>query len=71
MSRKTTKIARPAARKASGRNKPAKSGSRPSRASRASDSPIQMAEPQNPRKRVVDLPKVPGELPTPTATFYF
>lgn len=61
------KIARPAARKSTGRNKPSKSGA--SRQSRK-DPAHEPAEAQ-PRRRFVELPKVPGELPTPTATFYF
>jgi hypothetical protein len=64
------KIARPAARKSSGRNKPSRSGS--SRARKpVEDPPAQAASPQNPRRRFVELPKVAGELPTPVATFYF
>jgi hypothetical protein len=66
-----TKIARPAARKSSGgRTKPSKSGT--SKSSRKPEPTTQAApEPQNPRRRFVELPKVAGELPTPTATFYF
>jgi hypothetical protein len=66
-----TKIARPAARKSSGgRTRPSKSGT--SKSARKPEPTIQAApEPQNPRRRFVELPKVPGELPTPTATFYF
>lgn len=64
------KIARPAARKSSGRNnKPAKGAS--ARQSRKPEPPQAVVPPQNPRRRIVELPKVAGELPTPTATFYF
>jgi hypothetical protein len=85
------KIARPAARKSSGKNKPRSGSSRPSgrSADAAKDSakarrpetppphavaaaaPVAASEPANPRRRVVELPKVAGELPTPVATFYF
>ena len=62
------KIARPAARKSSGtKNKPSKSGS--TKQSRKPEPTTQVTE--NPRRRFVELPKVVGELPTPTATFYF
>lgn len=62
------KIARPAARKQSGKSKP-KSGSvrktsQPQTLQPAADTP-------NPRRRFVEVPKVVGELPTPVATFYF
>jgi len=63
------KIARPAARKSSGRNKPSKGAS--TRQVRKPEPAQELAPPQNPRRRIVELPKVPGELPTPTATFYF
>lgn len=78
------KIARPAARKPGGqgqgqKSKPSKSGARPSqRKPAAGNEPApQPADgiggigAQNPRRRFVELPKVQGELPTPTATFYF
>jgi hypothetical protein len=78
------KIARPAARKSSGKNKPRSGSSRPSgrspdnkdakaTAARRPEAPPQPAvETANPRRRaVVELPKVAGELPTPVATFYF
>lgn len=67
MSRKMN-IARPVARKSSGKNKPSKSAA--ARQSRKPE-PAQSAAPEIPRRRFVEPPKVPGELPTPTATFYF
>ena len=64
------KIARPAARKSSGRtNKTAKGAS--ARQSRKPEPSQAVQAPENPRRRIVELPKVPGELPTPVATFYF
>jgi hypothetical protein len=64
------KIARPAARKSTGRSaKPSKSGA--SRQGRKSEPPPRPAEAPAPRRRFVEPPKVVGELPTPTATFYF
>ena len=67
------KIARPAARKSAAR-KPSKSGSsRPAARvvkTEPAAQPEVVAAPQNPRK-VREVPKVVGELPTPTATFYF
>ena len=63
------KIARPAARKSSAKNKPAKGAS--ARQSRKPEPSQAMGEPLNPRRRIVELPKVAGELPTPIATFYF
>jgi hypothetical protein len=80
------KIARPAARKSSGKNKPRSGSSRPSgrspdnkdskaAAARRPEAPHPTpaaVETANPRRRVVvELPKVAGELPTPVATFYF
>jgi len=68
------KIARPAARKSSGgRTKPNKSATpRARKPEPTAQAPAHASnEPQNPRRRFVELPKVPGELPTPTATFYF
>jgi hypothetical protein len=67
------KIARPAARKSSGKTKPTKSGPARQGSKRiASESTsTQPSQSQNPRRRFVELPKVPGELPTPVATFYF
>jgi len=62
------KIARPVARKSSGKSKP-KSGSTPK--TETHTHPVQAVEPANPRRRMVELPKVAGELPTPVATFYF
>ena len=68
-----TKIARPAARKSSGgRTKPSKSGtSRSRKPDAAAEVAAEPVAAPNPRKRFVELPKVVGELPTPTATFYF
>ena len=63
------KIARPAARKSSGKSKP-KSGSA-RKTDLQTQTPMQAVEPANPRRRLVELPKVAGELPTPVATFYF
>ena len=64
------KIARPAARKTGQGKAKVKAGS--SRQSRRPAETVQAApEPQNPRKRFVELPKMAGELPTPVATFYF
>jgi len=68
------KIARPAARKSSGKNKPSKSGSSRQSSVRKPVAEVQapqQAQPPNPRRRFVELPKVPGELPVPVATFYF
>lgn len=64
------KIARPAARKSSAKNtKPSKGAS--ARQSRKPEPSQSVVEPLNPRRRIVELPKVVGELPTPIATFYF
>lgn len=74
------KIARPAARKTSGpRTQKARTtarggSSRPSARSggpRKPEPEKQVAEAATPRRRFVELPKIQGELPTPTATFYF
>lgn len=63
------KLARPAARKTTGpRAKSARGGS--SRQSKKAE-PAQAVEAATPRRRFAELPKVQGELPTPTATFYF
>lgn len=68
------KLARPAARKTTGpRAKSARGGSARGGSSRLAKKaePAQAAEAATPRRRFVEPPKVQGELPTPTATFYF
>jgi hypothetical protein len=63
------KIARPAARKSSGKSKPKSGSARKSEVQTQTLLPA--VEAANPRRRLVEPPKIAGELPTPLATFYF
>ncbi len=79
-----THIARPAARKTAAqqpsrrtatggtkatKTRPPAQGGGSQLASRKVEPTVQVVE--APRRRFAEPPKVPGELPTPTATFYF
>lgn len=80
-----TQISRPAARKTAvqqPRRRTATGGTKPSKtrssahgggsqlSSRKAEPTVQVIE-QTTRRRFAEPPKVPGELPTPVATFYF